>query len=244
MVDIIRDSLAGKVAVVLGVGPGQGMASVRMMINFGAKVAIVSRSGSMFGLVESSTIKAFKADLSKPDQISAVRDAILKHYGQIDTVISNVGKWESSGKEFPDDSFFMSMLQTNLLSHLRIIESFSEPMKKNGGSFVIVGASPHIMPGNDLSYNISKAAVPELVRKTAETLRKYNIRVNGVLPGSVGKEDTYYKVFPFNFTKFSESTSLEPIEVAMVNAFLASEMSLGINGQCINVDRGLNTLTK
>ena len=49
MVDIIRDSLAGKVAVILGVGPGQGMASVRMMINFGAKVAIVSRSGNMFG---------------------------------------------------------------------------------------------------------------------------------------------------------------------------------------------------
>ena len=138
MVDIIRDSLAGKVAVILGVGPGQGMASVRMMINFGAKVAIVSRSGNMFGLVESSTIKAFKADLSKPEQISAVRDAILKTYGQIDTVISNVGKWEASGKEFPDDTFFMSMLQTNLLSHLRIIESFSEPMKKNGGSFVLV----------------------------------------------------------------------------------------------------------
>lgn len=243
MVDIIRDSLAGKVAVILGVGPGQGISAVRMMINFGSKVALVSRSGNMFGLVESSTIKGFKADLSSEAEIVSVRDQILNHYGKIDTVISNVGKWESSGKEFPDLKFFDSMMKTNAESHLNIIKAFSEPMKKNGGSFVIVGASPGIMKGNDLSYNLSKAIVPELVRKSAETLRKYNIRVNGVLPGSIGKEDTYYKVFPFNVTKFSESTKLEPIEVAMVNAFLASEMSIGINGQCINVDRGLNALS-
>ena len=244
MVDIIRDSLAGKVAVILGVGPGQGISAVRMMINFGAKVAIVSRSGNMFGLVESSTIKAFKADLSSEEGIVSVRDQILNHYGKIDTVISNVGKWESSGKDFPDQKFFESMMKTNAESHLNVLKAFSEPMKKNGGSFVLVGASQGIMPGNDFAYNLSKSLVPELVRKGAEVLRKYNIRVNGVLPGSVGKEDTYYKVFPFNVTKLSESSKLEPIEVAMVNAFLASEMSIGINGQCITVDRGLNTIPK
>ena len=58
MVDLIRESMAGKVAVVIGVGPGQGISTVRMLINFGAKVAIVSRSGNTYGLVESSTIKA------------------------------------------------------------------------------------------------------------------------------------------------------------------------------------------
>jgi NAD(P)-dependent dehydrogenase (short-subunit alcohol dehydrogenase family) len=104
-----------------------------------------------------------------------------------------------------------------------------------------VGASRYIFQGNDLAYNVSKSAIEELVRKSAETLRQYNIRVNAVMPGSVGKEDTYYKVFPFNFTKLSERKELEPIEVAMVSAFLASEMSLGIDGQCINVDRGLNS---
>lgn len=242
MVDLIRDSLAGKVAVVIGVGSGQGISAVRMLINFGAKVAIVSRSGKTFGLVESSTIKAYKADATNEEELKALRDKIVADYGGIDCVVSNVGTWESFKGVFPEVPEFQKMLDINLISQLKVLRTFSEPMMKKGGSFVIVGASRHIFRGNDLSYNVSKYALEELVRKSAENLRKYNIRVNGVLPGSVGKEDTYYKVFPFNFTKFSEKTQLEPIEVAMVNAFLASEMSLGINGQCIAVDRGLNTV--
>ncbi|HLH85547.1 MAG TPA: SDR family oxidoreductase [Thermoplasmataceae archaeon] len=244
MVDIIRDSLAGKVAVVLGAGAGQGISTVRMFINFGAKVAMVSRSGNTYGLVESSTVKAFKADLTNEAQVKEVRDKILQAFGQIDCVVSNVGKWESSKDPFPSKDFFDSMINTNLYSHVSIIKYFSEPMKKNGGSIVLIGASPGIFHGNDLSYNLSKAAVTELARKSAESLRKYNIRVNAVLPGSVNKEDTYFKVFPFNVTKFSQSTTLEPIETAMVNVFLASEMSIGINGQAIPVDRGLNAVQK
>lgn len=240
MVDLIRDSLAGKVAVVIGVGSGQGISAVRMLINFGAKIAIVSRSGNMFGLVESSTVKAYKADATKDEDLKAVCDKIVADYGAIDTVVSNVGTWKSYPGDIPDKNSAQEMLDINLLSQMSVLRIFSEPMKKKGGSFVLVGASRQIFKGGDLSYNVSKSALEELVRKGAENLKKYNIRVNGVLPGSVGGEDTYYKVFPFNFTKFSENTKLEPIEVAMVNAFLASEMSLGINGQCITVDRGLN----
>ncbi len=242
MVDLIRDSLAGKVAVVIGVGSGQGISAVRMLINFGAKVAIVSRSGNMFGLVESSTVKAYKADATKEEELTAVCEKIVADYGGIDTVVSNVGTWETFKGVIPKKADFQKMLDINLLSQLSVLRVFSEPMMKKGGAFVLVGASRGIFKGNDLSYNVSKYALEELVRKAAENLRKYNIRVNAVLPGSVGKEDTYYKVFPFNFTKFSEKTQLEPIEVAMVNAFLASEMSLGINGQCIAVDRGLNSV--
>lgn len=240
MVDLIRDSLAGKVAVVIGVGSGQGISAVRMLINFGAKVAIVSRSGNMFGLVESSTIKAYKADATKESELETVRDQIISDYGGIDTVVSNVGTWKSFEGDIPEKESVQEMLDINLLSQLSVLKVFSEPMKKKGGSFVLVGASREIFRGGDLSYTVSKYALEELVRKGAENLKKYNIRVNGVLPGSVGGEDTYYKVFPFNFTKFSEEKKLEPIEVAMVNSFLASEMSLGINGQCIAVDRGRN----
>ncbi len=241
MVDLIRDSMAGKVAVIIGVGPGQGISTVRMFINFGAKVAMVSRSGNMFGLVPSSTIKVYKADATDEKQLATVRDRIIADYGGIDFVVSNVGVWEKLKGEFPEVSDFERILHINLSSHLSVIRTFSQPMKPAGGSIVLVGASRYIFRGNDLAYNVSKSAIEELVRKSAETLRQYNIRVNAVMPGSVGKEDTYYKVFPFNFTKLSERKELEPIEVAMVSAFLASEMSLGIDGQCINVDRGLNS---
>ena len=45
--DVIRESLAGKVAVVIGVGPGQGNAVARLLINFGSKIA--TGGGSVLG---------------------------------------------------------------------------------------------------------------------------------------------------------------------------------------------------
>lgn len=241
MVDLIRESMAGKVAVILGVGPGQGISTVRMLINFGAKVAIVSRTGNTFGLVESSTIKAYKADATNEGELQNTRDKIIGDYGSISFVISNIGKWQVPRGTFPGNSEFDDMIRINLWTHVSVMKIFSESMKAKGGSFVLVGASRGLFKNNDLAYSVSKSGIEELVRKGAEMLRKYNIRVNGILPGSVGKEDTYYKTFPFNVTKFSEKTELEPIEVAMTSSFLASEMALGINGQCIAVDRGLST---
>lgn len=240
MVDLIRDSLAGKVAVILGVGPGQGISTVRMFINFGAKVAIVSRSGNTFGLVESSTIKAYKVDSTNPEELQKLRDRIVADYGGIDVLCNNVGVWRQSKSEFEDPAEMEEMFRINVMSMYNSIRIFSESMKKKGGAVVNIGASRNIFKGNSIAYTVSKSSIEELTRKTAEILRKYNIRVNAVLPGGVNKEDNYYKVFPFNYTKLSETVQLEPIEIAMVTSFLASEMATGITGQAITVDRGMS----
>ncbi|WP_393971927.1 SDR family NAD(P)-dependent oxidoreductase [Oxyplasma meridianum] len=240
MVDLIRDSLAGKVAVIIGVGPGQGISTVRMFINFGAKVAVVSRSGNTFGLVESSTIKAYKADATNAEELQKLRDKIIADYGSVDVVCNNVGVWRQPKGEFEDPAQMEEMFRINVMSMYNSIRIFSEAMKKKGGSIVNIGASRNLFKGNSIAYTVSKSAIEELTRKTAETLRKYNIRVNAVLPGGVNKDDNYYKVFPFNYTKISETFQLEPIEIAMVTSFLGSEMSTGINGQSITVDRGMS----
>ena len=240
MVDLIRDSLAGKVAVILGVGPGQGISTVRMFINFGAKVAVVSRSGNTFGLVESSTIKAYKTDATNPEELQKLRDKIMADYGSIDVLCNNVGVWRQPKGEFEDPAEMEEMFRINVMTMYNSIRIFSDAMKKKGGAIVNIGASRNIFKGNSISYTVSKSAIEELTRKTAETLRKYNIRVNAVLPGGVNKDDNYYKVFPFNYTKISETVQLEPIEIAMVTSFLGSEMSTGITGQSITVDRGMS----
>ncbi len=240
MVDLIRESMAGKVAVILGVGPGQGITATKLFINFGAKVALISRSGNTFGLAESSTIKAYKADARNEEELVQARDKILSDYGQIDFLYNNVGKWldpEQSGP-FPGKGEMNDMFEANVLTLESATKIFSEAMKKNGGSIVNVGAAESLFKGNSMSYTVAKSAVSELTRKSAEALRKYNIRVNCVHPGSVHAEGDYRKVFPFNFQKLADGTELHPIEVGYVGVFLASEMAYAINGQSITVDRG------
>ncbi len=244
MVDLIRESLAGKVAVILGVGPGQGITATKLFINFGAKVALVSRSGQTFGLAESSTIKAYKADARNETELVAVRDKIISDYGQIDVLYNNVGKWISpgSGDAFSSKEEMSDMFDANVLTLQNATKVFAESMKKNGGAIVNVGAAPSLYLGNSMSYSVAKSAISELTRKSAEFLRKHNIRVNSVLPGSVHAEGDYRHIFPFNFQKLADGTNLHPIEVGFVGVFLASEMAYAINGQSIEVDRGSHTV--
>ncbi|AKA49403.1 hypothetical protein IX51_10180 [uncultured archaeon] len=244
MVDLIRESMAGKVAVILGVGPGQGITATKLFINFGAKVALISRSGNTFGLAESSTIKAYKADATNEDELVAARDKILSDYGQIDFLYNNVGKWLDPGKSpaFPDKGEMADMFESNVLTLESATKIFSDAMKKSGGSIVNVGAAESLFRGNTMSYTVAKSAVTELTRKSAEALRKYNIRVNCVHPGSVHAEGDYRHIFPFNFQKLADGTELHPIEVGYVGVFLASEMAYAINGQSITVDRGSKTV--
>lgn len=244
MVDLIRESMAGKVAVILGVGPGQGITATKLFINFGAKVALVSRSGNTFGLAESSTIKVYKGDARNEEELAKVRDAILSDYGQIDFLYNNVGKWLDPGKTapFPDKAEMTDMFEANVLTLESAIKVFSEAMKKNGGSIVNVGAAESLFRNNSMSYTVAKSAITELTRKSAEALRKFNIRVNCVHPGPVHAKGDYRHIFPFNFQKLKDSMDLHPIEVGYVGVFLASEMAYAINGQSITVDRGSATV--
>lgn len=240
--DVIRESLAGKVAVVIGVGPGQGNAVARLLINFGSKIAMVSRSGSSFGLVESSTIKIFKGDATNEESMREIRDKILEFYGGIDIVYNSPGKYEETGRDLPPPSDLMEMFNSNVGAQYNVIRIFSEAMRKKGGAIVNVGASPAIFTGSSIAYTIAKKSIEEMTRKSAEMLKAYNIRVNAVLPGAVSREDRFRKTFPFNFGKISDTTDLDATEVAYVSVFLLSEMAYGINGQSIVVDKGMNTL--
>lgn len=242
--DLLRESLAGKVAVILGVGPGQGITTAKLFINSGAKVALISRSGESYGLVESSTIKIYKADATKEESLVSARDKILQDYGQIDALHINVGKWIEPEKkeEFVLKEKMMDMFESNVLALSSAMDVFSEAMKKKGGAIVNVGASEGLFKNNSISYTVAKSAIKELTRKAAEVLRKYNIRVNAVLPGAVSRGSNYRQVFPFNVKNLSDTTNLDPIEVGFVTVFLCSDMASGITGQSITVDRGMNTV--
>ncbi len=240
--DVIRESLAGKVAIVMGAGPGQGNAVARLLINFGSKIAIVSRSGSSFGLVESSTIKIFKGDATNEESMREIKNKIIDFYGGIDVIYNSPGKYEETGKEFPPQSELMEMFASNVGAQYNVIRLFSDSMKKKGGSIVNVGSSTALFTGSSIAYTVAKKSIEEMTRKSAEMLKPYNIRVNAVLPGAVSTEDRFRKTFPFNFGKISDTTDLEATEVAYVSVFLLSEMAYGINGQSIVVDKGMNTL--
>ena len=237
MVDLLRESLSGKLAVVNGAGAGQGMSTIRAFINCGSKVAIISRSGETYGLTETSQIRAFKCDSSDPVQIKETAKKIASEMGEPDFLINNIGKW-AGGDELEDEEAFQEMLKFNVASQYNAIYAFLPYMKKRGGAIVNIGASEALRGASSVSYSTSKYAIEEMTKVMALRLKKYNIRVNSVKPGSVIKEDTFFNVFPFKFAEISEDKVLQPLEVAYISLFLCSKLSQSITGQSITADRG------
>ena len=93
-----------------------------------------------------------------------------------------------------------------------------------------------------LSYGSSKAALIFATKTMATELGQHNIRVNVIAP-SVTKTEMYDQMEENARNKLIESSAFkraaEPIEVANVALFLASDLSTFVNGQTIRVDGGI-----
>jgi hypothetical protein len=59
------------------------------------------------------------------------------------------------------------------------------------------------------------------------------------MPGSVDATKEIEDLLPFNFKGLDGRKDVSTLEVAYVALFLLSDLSVGINGQSINVDSGI-----
>jgi NAD(P)-dependent dehydrogenase (short-subunit alcohol dehydrogenase family) len=149
----------------------------------------------------------------------------------------------------PTEAFAMT-LDTNLTGVFRCLRAEAKAMKKAGsGSIVnvssIAGALTHPWMS---AYCVSKAGVNMLTRCAADELGEFGIRVNAVMPGLV--ETELAVTLTSNDAAVAEYRRLMPIsrigvpnDVGVLVAFLLSDDSSWITGQCIGVDGG-HTLRK
>jgi 3-oxoacyl-[acyl-carrier protein] reductase len=90
-------------------------------------------------------------------------------------------------------------------------------------------------------YAASKAAVASLTRTLAQELGPRRIRVNAVAPGPINTDllapDEQVRGFIVSRTALGRIG--QPVDVARVVAFLASDAAGWITGQVIGVDGGL-----
>jgi NAD(P)-dependent dehydrogenase (short-subunit alcohol dehydrogenase family) len=92
--------VAGKAALVLGagaIGPGwgNGRATAALLAREGAKVFGVDRSADALAetarSIPDGTFASYVADVTRPDEIGALVEACLDHFGRIDVLVNNVG---------------------------------------------------------------------------------------------------------------------------------------------------------
>ena len=247
--------LAGKVAVVTGGGSGFGEGIAHTFAREGASVMVADLNLDAASRVAAAIrdaggkAGAVRADVSRGDDVAAMRDATLAAFGDVHCVVNNAGTThrnkpilEVTEEEF-DRVYAVNVKSIYWAAH-HFIPHFRQ---RGGGSFVNVASTAGIRPRPGLVwYNGSKGAVIVASKAMAAELGPDNIRVNCVNPviGATGLLEQFMGLpdTPENRAKFLATIPMgrmsTPQDVANACLYLASDEASFITGTCIEVDGG------
>jgi len=184
-------TIQGKVAYITGGSKGIGFGIAKAFCEAGMKVAISSRNEQQVmqaakELGSTDKVLAVVSDVTNPlDEVAAI-DAILKKWGQLDVVIANAGV----GILAPVDSLsvedWQQMINTNLSGAFYTLKASTEALKRSKGYYITVAS----LAGTNFfaagaGYNASKFGVVGFTQAAMLDLRKYDIKVSTLMPGSV-----------------------------------------------------------
>lgn len=161
------------VAVIIGVGPGNGAAFSRRFAGSGYTVALLARSKDFIIKLASELqdAYAFICDITDADSVNQAFANIRQQLGEIDVLIYNAGSgtWGNI-KEVTPDKFEASWrvnAQGLFLATQQVIPAMEQKKK---GSIIIIGATASRRSGiNSPIFSSAKAAQ----RGLAESMAKY-----------------------------------------------------------------------
>ena len=184
-------NLKNKVAYITGGSKGIGLGTAKVLVDAGMRVAISGRTleeiqKAAAGLGDKSRIIGIQSDVRNfVDEQTAV-EQILDAFGQIDVVLANAGL----GNFAPVDEMTLDewnqMIDTNLTGAFHTLKATVDELKKSEGYYITLAslAGTNFFE-NGAGYNASKFGVVGFTQAAMLDLRKHNIKVSTIMPGSV-----------------------------------------------------------
>lgn len=244
--------LNGKVAIITGGAKGIGKGCSQMLAAHGASVVIadfnVEAAEATAALIRASggKAKAVACNVLDDSDLTALVDATLAEFGQINILVNNVGGG-GAGRESPSTltvEQFAHTFQLNVFSNWRLSQLCAPHMKKAGyGSIINMSSMASINKSPAISaYASSKAAINHMTANLAFDYGPANIRVNAVGPGAVRTDALASVLTPEIEKKMLSHTPLkrlgEPEDIAGAVLYFASPISSWVSGQVLFVNGG------
>jgi 3-oxoacyl-[acyl-carrier protein] reductase len=176
--------------------------------------------------------------------------AAQSDFGRLDIVYNNAGISERGDLVDITDAFWDRMLTVNLRAGFRLIQAAVPLLKQSPAGRVISTASVAAeRSGVGLgAYSASKAGLVGMMRTFALELGVYGVTANCILPGPIMSKMTRAFLEQPDYAKaWSDRAPLgrigQPIDVARVALFLASDDAGYMTGQSLIVDGGISSVS-
>jgi NAD(P)-dependent dehydrogenase (short-subunit alcohol dehydrogenase family) len=241
-----------KVAIITGATKGIGEACAHEFAKEGAKVVVTGRSVDL-GEKVVADVKAnggdalfVRCDIGSKEQIDALIQATVDHYGTIDIVVNNAGVNHSADFFDIGEDDWDWVMSVDLKGTFFVSQGAAKVMVEQGKGGAIVNVSSvmaQLALADQIPYCAAKGGVNQLTKAMALSLVDRGIQVNCCAPGPVMTELMERVVH--NEAKRKQLMDRLPIgriatceEIARVIIFLASPEAAMLVGQTIYPDGG------
>jgi len=241
--------MTDKIAIVTGAARGIGLATTRLFLTEGWRVAMVDRDGAELETAarDLENVLALDYDVSIPEQVDAMVADTETRFGRIDALVNNAGVADFGPIEETDFARWREVVATNLDGVFLCVQAAMAALKKTRGCIVNVGSISGLRASTlRVAYGTSKAAVNHLTQQQAAELGEHGIRVNCVAPGPVRTKLAMAVHSPEIIAAYHDAIPLNRYgsedEIAQVIAFLCSEKASYVTGQVIASDGGFQVM--
>ena len=256
--------LEGKVAIITGAASGIGQGDAELFGKEGAKVVITTDAKVVEGKALAEKIKKeggeaifLRLDVTKEGDWKSVIGEVIKRYGKLNILVNNAGVVLCKTIEETSLADWNWQMDINSTGVFLGTKYAIEAMKGNGELCSIInrGSVDAIIGDREVpAYCASKGAVRLLTKAAALHCAEmgYTIRVNAVHPGGVDtpmlegeakdlglphKEYLEKEILPSHPIGFLG----EPIDIAYMDLYLASDESRWVTGADFMIDGGYTT---
>jgi 3-oxoacyl-[acyl-carrier protein] reductase len=246
-------SFKDKVAIVTGAAQGMGAAYARLLAERGASVVLADVNADMAGEVAAEIAAAggkalaVATDVGSPQSCDACVASAVKAFGGVDYLVNNAGLLSAARLpplHLQDLADYERVMAVNMHSVLYMARAVLETMKARGGGAIVNTSSIGSWQASGV-YGLSKLGVNGLTFSLARELAPYNIRVNGIAPGTVDTPGMHPILTVEQMSQWGSALGrptgevAAPVLIAQVGAFLLSDEAHYVNGQIIPVDGGI-----
>jgi NAD(P)-dependent dehydrogenase (short-subunit alcohol dehydrogenase family) len=249
--------LDGRVAFVTGGAHGIGRACVERLQRAGAAVVFcdievdVGREVVEALSTGNAPVEFVEADVTVEAEMAKTTAFAIDRFGSLDVVVANAGIDRPFDAAEMTEADWDGFLGIDLKSVWLSVKHALPPMRAQRRGAIVTIASIHafVTSTGKFPYAAAKSGVVGLTRSLALDEGKYGIRANAVCPGYTRTRMLMRGVESSDDPEAAEAEMraihplgriAEPIEIANVVTFLASDEASFVTGASILVDGGLS----
>ncbi len=185
------ESLKGKNVLIIGATGGIGSKTARLLAGSGANLFIAARNKeklqSLADEIKLSSDKIFALDISKPDEVAALKENFFSQYPTIDVLLNAAGIGIIKSSEVLSETEFLQTLNYNLYGPFLLVKAFLPKMKetKKGLIINIPGILGKVPMAGAAAYSASKYGLVGMMQSIREELKRTEIRITNLFLGGV-----------------------------------------------------------